>query len=154
MDQTRPLFIYFRSFLNAMTNMVQKLNINGKRVDGELGIRTQDRRIVGTDESTELSRPHTLYHSQKKQSRQTGTRNLPNLSETFVRWGHIFGVRFRLRVMMIYRSERPPATSQLSSLTTSKQHTSEQWLCTLWKRHTIGKGKNPYKRGHAASGSF
>ena len=85
MDQTRPLFIYFRSFLNAMTNMVQKLNINGKRVDGELGIRTQDRRIVGTDESTELSRPHTLYHSQKKQSRQTGTQNLPNLSETFVR---------------------------------------------------------------------
>ena len=52
--QNRPLFVYFIPFLNTMTNIVQKLTINCKSVDGVLGIRTRDRWMVGIDESTEL----------------------------------------------------------------------------------------------------
>ena len=53
-DKTWPLFVYFCPFLNTMTNIVQKLTINGKSIDGELGIRTWDCIMVGEDESTEL----------------------------------------------------------------------------------------------------
>ena len=59
MCQTRPLFVYFRSFLNTMTNIVQHLTL--KSIDGVLGIRTRDCRMVGADESTELKRPPTVY---------------------------------------------------------------------------------------------
>ena len=52
MGQIRPLFVYFRPFLNTMTNIVQHLTI--KSIDGVLGIRTRDHRMVGEDESTEL----------------------------------------------------------------------------------------------------
>ena len=52
MGQTRPLFIYFRPFLNTMTNVVQNLTI--KSVDGVLGILTRDCTVVGSDKSTEL----------------------------------------------------------------------------------------------------
>ena len=47
-----PHFVYFRPILNTMTNIVQKLTF--KSVDGVLGIRTLDRRMVGADESIEL----------------------------------------------------------------------------------------------------
>ena len=50
-------FVYFHPFINTMTDKVQKLTINGRIIDGVLGIRTQDRRIVGADESTELVWP-------------------------------------------------------------------------------------------------
>ena len=49
MGQTRPLFVYFRPFLNTMTNIVQHLTINS--VDGVLGIQTQDCWMVGADKS-------------------------------------------------------------------------------------------------------
>ena len=39
MGQTLPLFVYFRPFLNTMTNTVQNLTI--KSVDGMLGNRIQ-----------------------------------------------------------------------------------------------------------------
>ena len=38
MGQTRALFVYFRSFLNTMTNKLQILAI--KSVDGVLGAQT------------------------------------------------------------------------------------------------------------------
>ena len=58
MLQTRLLFVYSRPILNTMTNIVQ-LTLNGKSIDGVLGIRTLDRRMEGADESTELRRfPH------------------------------------------------------------------------------------------------
>ena len=47
MGQSRPLFVYFRSFLTISIQIE-------KSVDGVLGIRTQGRRMVGADETTEL----------------------------------------------------------------------------------------------------
>ena len=35
--KTRPLNVYFCSFLQTMTNIVQNLTINGKCIDGVLG---------------------------------------------------------------------------------------------------------------------
>ena len=52
MGQTRPLFVYFRPFLNSMTITVQNLTI--KSVDGVLGTRTRGGKMVGADESTEI----------------------------------------------------------------------------------------------------
>ena len=46
MGQTRPLFVYLRPFLSEMTD---KFDL--KIVDGALGIRTQDRRMVGADKN-------------------------------------------------------------------------------------------------------
>ena len=46
-----PHFVYFRPFLNTMTNTI---HLTVKSVDGVLGIRTLDRKMVGADESTEL----------------------------------------------------------------------------------------------------
>ena len=36
--------------------IVQNLTLNGKSIDGVLGIRTRDHRMIGADESTELCR--------------------------------------------------------------------------------------------------
>ena len=44
--KNRPFFVYFISFLNTMTNIVQNLTIGGKGVDGVLWIRTRDR-VIG-----------------------------------------------------------------------------------------------------------
>ena len=51
MDKTRPLFVYFRPFLNRMTNKVKKINLTAKMVfwDSTLGPGIGD-----ADESTEL----------------------------------------------------------------------------------------------------
>ena len=46
-----PLFVYFRPFLNSMTN-TNSTNLTIKSIDGVFGIRTLD--LVGADESTEL----------------------------------------------------------------------------------------------------
>ena len=54
MGLTRPIFVYFRPFLNTMTNTVQSLTI--KSIDGVLGTPTRGGRMVGSDESTELRR--------------------------------------------------------------------------------------------------
>ena len=51
MGQSRPLFIYFRSFLVTISIQIEK------SVNGVLGIRTRGRRMVGADETTELWRP-------------------------------------------------------------------------------------------------
>ena len=45
MGQSRPLFVYFRSFLTISIQIE-------KSVDGVLGIRTWGRRMVGADETT------------------------------------------------------------------------------------------------------
>ena len=51
MGQPMSAFVYFLTFHNAITNIVQNLIIG---VDGVLEIRTRGRRLVGTDVSTEL----------------------------------------------------------------------------------------------------
>ena len=56
MDQSRPLFVYFRYFLDTIS-MIQI----EKNVDGVLGIRTRCRRMVGADETTDLRRPPKQY---------------------------------------------------------------------------------------------
>ena len=38
-------FVYFRPFLNTMTNIVQNLTVNGRCIDGVLGFRTRDRKV-------------------------------------------------------------------------------------------------------------
>ena len=60
MGQFRPLFVYFRYFLDT-------ISIIEKSVDGVLGIRTQGRRMVGADETTELWRPLDLSLNQVSQ---------------------------------------------------------------------------------------
>ena len=56
MGQFRPLFVYFRYFLDT-------ISIIEKSVDGVLGIRTQGRRMVGADETMELWRPPLKHKS-------------------------------------------------------------------------------------------
>ena len=50
--QSRPLFVYFRYFLDTISIIQFE-----KSVDGVLGIRTWGRRMVGGDETTELWQP-------------------------------------------------------------------------------------------------
>ena len=47
MGQSRPLFVYFRSFLITISIQIEK------SVDGVIGIQTWGRRMVGADETTE-----------------------------------------------------------------------------------------------------
>ena len=51
--QSRPLFVYFRSFLITISIQIEK------SVDGVLGIRTLGRKMVDAYETTELWRPPT-----------------------------------------------------------------------------------------------
>ena len=60
MGQSRPLCVYFRSFLIPITISIIQIE---KSIDGVLGIRTRGCRMVGEDETTELWRPPLLYHS-------------------------------------------------------------------------------------------
>ena len=48
MGQSRPLFVYFRSFLVTISIQIEK------SVDDVLGICTWGRRMVGADETIEL----------------------------------------------------------------------------------------------------
>ena len=48
MGQSRPLFVYFGSFLIIISIQIEK------SMDGVLGIRTWGCRMVGADETTEL----------------------------------------------------------------------------------------------------
>ena len=55
MDQSRPLFVYFRSFHIP----IQMTNIQfEKSIDGVLGTRSQGGWMEGADKSTELMRHH------------------------------------------------------------------------------------------------
>ena len=56
MGQSRPLFVYFRSFLITISIQIEK------SIDGVLGIRTWGCRMVGADKTTELWR-HPLFIS-------------------------------------------------------------------------------------------
>ena len=47
MGQSRPLFVYFRSFLIIILTQIEK------SIDGVLEIRTRGRRMVGADKSHE-----------------------------------------------------------------------------------------------------
>ena len=49
MGQSRPLFVYFRSFLVTISIQIEK------SIDGVLGIRTRGLRVVGADETTEYN---------------------------------------------------------------------------------------------------
>ena len=61
MGQSRPLFVfYFRSFLVTISIQIEKSK------DGVLGIRTQGRRMVGADKTTELWRPPRVTVNYKK----------------------------------------------------------------------------------------
>ena len=51
MGQSRPLFVYFCSFLVIISIRIEK------SIDGVLGIWTRGRRMVGAGETTELWRP-------------------------------------------------------------------------------------------------
>ena len=51
MGLSRPLFVYFRYFLNT----ISKIQIEKKH--GVLGIRTRGPKMLGADETTELWRP-------------------------------------------------------------------------------------------------
>ena len=51
MGQSRPLFVYFCSFLVTISIQIEK------SVDGVFGIQTWGRRMAGADETTELWRP-------------------------------------------------------------------------------------------------
>ena len=55
MGQSRPLFVYFRSFLIIISIQIEK------SIDDVLGIQTRGRRMVGVDKTTELWRPHEIY---------------------------------------------------------------------------------------------
>ena len=62
MGQTRPLFVYFRPVLDAITNFEQYLiGQKCESIDGVLGIRTRDCNMVGAHKSTELWRPHDAF---------------------------------------------------------------------------------------------
>ena len=52
MDQSWPLFVYFRYFLDTISIIQIE-----KSIDGVLGIRTWGRRMVGADETMELWQP-------------------------------------------------------------------------------------------------
>ena len=54
MSQSRPLFVYFRSFLITISIQIEK------SIESVLGIRTQGRRMVGADETMELWQPPTI----------------------------------------------------------------------------------------------
>ena len=58
MGQTQPLFVLFCPPHNTVTN-IPITKFDYKSVDGVRGIQTQDRRMVGKDESTELWLPLT-----------------------------------------------------------------------------------------------
>ena len=58
MGQSRPLFVYFRSFRVTISIQIEK------SVDGVLGIRTRGRMMVGADETPELWRPPKKNHFQ------------------------------------------------------------------------------------------
>ena len=55
MGQSRPLFVYFRYFLDTISIIQIE-----KSVDGVLGNQTRGCRMVGADETNELWRP--LYN--------------------------------------------------------------------------------------------
>ena len=57
MGQSRPLFVYFHTF--HITISIIQIE---KSVDGVLGTRTQDCRMVGADETTELWRPPNVTY--------------------------------------------------------------------------------------------
>ena len=60
MGQSRPLFVYFRSFLIPITISIIQIE---KSIDVVLGIRTRGRRMEGKDETTEPWRhPHCFYY--------------------------------------------------------------------------------------------
>ena len=55
MGQSRPLFVYFCSFLVTISIQIEK------SIDGVLGIWTRGHRMVDADETTELWRPPDLF---------------------------------------------------------------------------------------------
>ena len=56
MGQSRPLFVYFRYFLDAISIIQIE-----KSIDDVLGIRIRGRRMVGKEETTKLWRPPGIW---------------------------------------------------------------------------------------------
>ena len=55
MGQSRPLFVYFRYFLDTISIIQIE-----ESIDGVLGIQTRGCRIVGADKTTEIWRPRSF----------------------------------------------------------------------------------------------
>ena len=64
MGQSRPLFVYFCSFLVTISIQIDK------SIDGVLGIWTQGRRMVGADETMELWRPPKISKFKEENQNQ------------------------------------------------------------------------------------
>ena len=90
MGQSRPLFVYFRYFLDTISIIQIE-----KSVDGVLGIQTQGCRMVGADKTTELWRPPTLvkltkdllvWSNQNQSNRRFGHSVTLQVSEYYLLW--------------------------------------------------------------------
>ena len=79
MGQSRPLFVYFRYFLDTFSVIQIE-----KCVDGVLGIQTRGCRMVGADETTELWRPLEISVSDafKRALNTFGSNRISRISST------------------------------------------------------------------------
>ena len=75
MGQSRPLFVYFRYFLDTISIIQIE-----KSVDGVLGIRTRGRRMVGADKTTELWRPRKYFIELDRGMNELGIKHVLTLS--------------------------------------------------------------------------
>ena len=124
MGQSRPLFVYFCSFLITISIQIEK------NVDCVLGIRTQGRRMVGADETKELWRPPStvsLHH-------------------------HLFLIITALDASICHRLfQRPGIRTQWSSVRrVACGTTSATTLCTGCSRLTAMTGNSSQQKGSTA----
>ena len=85
-----------------MTNPVQILTVNGKNIDGVLGIRIQDRTLVGAYEATELWWPTIIDCNQRNQIGQFSSvfgnkfcyKSSPNIWKTV--WAFLKSITFKV----------------------------------------------------------
>ena len=75
MGKFRPLFVYFRHFLDTISIIQIE-----KSVDEVLGIQTRGRRMVGADETTELWRPPILAAQSFSGNQSASKQELPNFA--------------------------------------------------------------------------
>ena len=75
MGQSRPLFVYFRHFLDTISIIQIE-----KSIVGVLGTRTRGRRMVGADETTELWLPPMQYSILQMMSQGTQIGRFPTPS--------------------------------------------------------------------------
>ena len=89
-----------------MTNPVQILTVNGKNIDGVLGIRIQDRTLVGAYEATELWWPTIIDCNQRNQIGQFSSvfgnkfcyKSSPNIWKTV--WAFLKCITFKVKIVV------------------------------------------------------